>query len=167
MKKIGIFYGSTLGHTKKLAERIQYAFGEDQADVLNIKDSTKKDIEKYDNLIFGTSTWGVGEMQEDWENFLGQLEKTDLSGKKIALFGIGDQKEWADSFVNGMGILHHRLVKKAQLVGSTPIDDYFFEISLAVKNNQFVGLAIDNHNQADLTLPRINNWVEQLQLEFK
>jgi len=166
MKKIGIFYGSTLGHTKKLAERIQYAFGEDQADVLNIKDSTKKDIEKYDNLIFGTSTWGVGEMQEDWENFLGQLEKTDLSGKKIALFGIGDQKEWADRPF-GKKSTTYRLAKKAQLVGSTPIDDYFFEISLAVKNNQFVGLAIDNHNQAELTLPRINNWVEQLQLEFK
>jgi flavodoxin I len=167
MKKTGIFYGSTLGHTKKLAERIQHAFGEDQADVLNIKDAAKEDIEKYDNLIFGTSTWGVGEMQEDWDNFIGQLEKTDLSGKKIALFGVGDQKEWADSFVNGMGILHHRLAKKAQIVGSTPIDDYFFEISLAVKNNQFVGLAIDNHNQPELTLPRIKNWVEQLQLEFK
>jgi flavodoxin I len=167
MKITGIFYGSTLGHTKKLAERIQHAFGEDKADVLNIKDAAKEDIEKYDNLIFGTSTWGVGEMQEDWDNFIGQLEKTDLSGKKIALFGVGDQKEWADSFVNGMGILHHRLAKKAQIVGSTPIDDYFFEISLAVKNNQFVGLAIDNHNQPELTLPRIKNWVEQLQLEFK
>jgi flavodoxin I len=166
MKKIGIFYGSTLGHTKRLAERIQQAFKPENADVINIKDAAIEDIVKYDNLIFGTSTWGVGEMQEDWEKIIDKIEGVDLSGKKIALFSTGDQKEWADSFVNGMGALHHRLAKKATFVGFTAIEDYFFEISLAVKNDQFVGLAIDNNHQAEQTLIRIKNWVEQLQLEF-
>ncbi len=166
MEKIGIFYGSTLGHTKRLAERIQQAFNAENAAVINIKDASVEDISKYKNLIFGTSTWGVGEMQEDWENFIDKIEGIDLAGKKIALFATGDQKEWADTFVNGMGTLYHRLANKATIVGHTAIEGYFFEISLAVKNNQLVGLAIDNNNQAEQTLTRIKNWVEQLQLEF-
>jgi len=166
MKKIGIFYGSTLGYTKSVAERIQQAFGSDNADLFRIEKATVEDFERYDNLIFGTSTWGMGEMQEDWEDFATRFERIDLSGKRVALFGTGDQKEWADSFVNGMGVLHHRIQDKTKVVGYTSTDGYFFEISLAVKNNLFVGLAIDHVNQADLTEARINSWVEQLQREF-
>lgn len=166
MKKVGIFYGSTLGNTMKVAEQIQHAFGADQADLLNIEKATAKDIEKYDNLIFGTSTWGMGEMQEDWEIFASRLDELDISGKRLALFGIGDQKEWADSFVNGLGALYHRFKDKSIIIGFTPVDGYDFEISLAIKNNRFVGLAIDNVNQADLTQERISNWVEQLRIEF-
>jgi flavodoxin I len=166
MDKIGIFYGSTLGHNKKVAERIQQAFGADFADLCSIADAKKEDIEKYDRLILGTSTWGVGEMQEDWETFVEHLDTIDLSGKKVALFGVGDQHEWSDSFVNGMGVLHHKLKDKTTIVGFTAIEGYDFEISLAVKNDQFVGLVIDDNNQSDLTLPRIKNWVEQLELEF-
>ncbi|MBE0639292.1 MAG: flavodoxin [Bacteroidales bacterium] len=166
MKKIGIFFGSTLGNTMKVAEQIQQAFGADQADLFSIEKATAKDIEKYDNLIFGTSTWGLGEMQEDWEKFAGRIDSTDLSAKRIALFGTGDQKEWADSFVNGLGALYHRFKDKITIVGFTPIVGYDFEISLAIKNNRFVGLAIDNVNQADLTQARISRWVEQLRSEF-
>lgn len=166
MNKIGIFYGSTLGHTRRVAEQIQQAFGSENADLFSIEKATIEAISKYDNLIFGTSTWGVGEMQEDWEAFAARLEKADLKGRRVALFGTGDQKEWSDSFVNGMGVLHHRLQHKAQIVGYTSTDGYFFEISLAIKDNRFVGLAIDNVNQADLTRMRISNWVEQLKQEF-
>lgn len=166
MKKVGIFYGSTLGNTMKVAGQIQQAFGADQADLLNIEKADPKDIEKYDNLIFGTSTWGMGEMQEDWEIFASRLDELDISGKRLALFGIGDQKEWADSFVNGMGALYHRFQDKATIVGFTSVEGYIFEISLAIKNNRFVGLAVDNINQSDLTQARISNWVEQLRREF-
>ena len=166
MKKIGIFYGSTLGNTKGIAEKIQAQFGPENAILHSIENSKPKDILFYDNLIFGTSTWGVGEMQEDWENFAGTLKKLDLSDKKIALFGIGDQREWTDSFVNGMGMLHHNLPNKENVVGFTAVDEYDFEISLAIKNGEFVGLAIDEVNQPELTNQRIEKWVDQLKKEF-
>lgn len=166
MKKVGIFYGSTLGYTKKIAEKICEAFGEEVADLNRIENFNDKALEQYDNFVFGTSTWGLGEMQEDWENFAGKLGSMDFSSKKIALFGVGDQKIWADSFVNGMGMLHHRIPAKENVVGFTSIEGYDFEISLAVKNNEFVGLAIDDVNQPELTDVRIKNWVEELKKAF-
>ncbi|MFW5705429.1 MAG: flavodoxin [Bacteroidota bacterium] len=166
MKKIGIFYGSTLGNTRRIAEKIQAQFGAENAILHSMENSKAKDILFYDNLIFGTSTWGVGEMQEDWENFAATLKSLDLSDKKIALFGVGDQKEWTDSFVNGMGMLHHHLPAKENVVGFTSPDSYHFEISLAIQNGEFVGLPIDDVNQPELTDKRIESWVEQLKREF-
>jgi flavodoxin I len=167
MKKVGIFYGSTLGYTKKIAEKIRNAFGQDKAEIHGIEHFNKDTFKQYDNLIFGTSTWGLGEMQEDWENIASKLGAIDFSSKKIALFGVGDQKVWADSFVNGMGMLHHRIPAKENIVGFTSMEGYDFEISLAVKNNQFVGLAIDDDNQANLTDERISSWVDNLKKVFK
>lgn len=166
MEKTGIFYGSTLGNCQRIAEKIYNAFGQENADLRSIENAKAKDFQNYKNLILGTSTWGVGEMQEDWEKFTKELDKMDLKGKKVALFSIGDQVEWIDSFVNGMGILHHTIAKKTDVVGFTPIEGYNFEISLAIKDNQFVGLVIDEANQPELTDTRINNWVEQLRKEF-
>jgi len=166
MEKIGIFYGSTLGNCRSVAEQIYQKFNSETAELINIEKATVKDFKKYNYLILGTSTWGVGEMQEDWEDFADKLEKIDMTCKKIALFGIGDQVEWSDSFVNGMGMLHHRISKLAKVVGFTPVEGYDFEISLAVKDNKFVGLAIDDVNQADLTDKRIADWVDQLKKEF-
>jgi flavodoxin I len=166
MGKVGIFYGSTLGNTRKIAERIGAAFGADHAQVINIENASIGHLESFENLVLGTSTWGVGEMQEDWETFARQLHKIDLSAKKIALFGVGDQVEWSDSFVNGMGMLHHKLADKATIVGFTSVQGYNFDISLALKNGQFVGLAIDEVNQSALTDERISQWVEALQKIF-
>ena len=166
MKKVGIFYGSTLGNCRKIAEKLQAELGADNADLFDIESAKPADLKKYENLILGTSTWGVGEMQEDWENFAGQLDKIDMAGKKVAFFGIGDQVEWADSFVNGMGMLHHRIEKNADVVGYTSMEGYDFEISLAVKNEKFVGLAIDVVNQDNLTDQRIKDWADQLRKEL-
>jgi flavodoxin I len=166
MEKIGIFYGSTLGNCKRIAEKIQLEFGADKADLINVNEATVVDFGRYDKMILGTSTWGVGEMQEDWENFAHRLEQMELSGKKVALFGVGDQKEWSDSFVNGMGMLHHRISRNVEIIGFTSTRDYIYEISLAAKGDRFVGLAIDDVNQPELTNKRITNWVEQLKAEF-
>ncbi len=166
MEKVGIFYASTLGFTRKIAERIGAAFGDEHAQVINIENASIGDLESFQNLILGTSTWGVGEMQEDWETFARQLHKINLSGKKIALFGVGDQVEWSSSFLNGMGILYHKLANKATIIGFTNTQGYNFDISLALKNDQFVGLAIDEVNQSALTPERISRWVETLKKSF-
>jgi len=166
MKKVGIFYGSTLGNTLIIAKKIAKAIGKDLADLHNIENIESEIFDKYDNLIFGTSTWGLGEMQEDWEKITGKLSRIDFGSKKVALFGVGDQKVWADSFVNGMGMLHHRIPAKENVVGFTSREGYDFDISLAVKNGRFVGLAIDEVNQPELTDQRINNWVEELKKAF-
>ena len=87
MKKIGIFYGSTTGTTESVAEQIASHLGVGSSEVYNVGNTDAKVAEEYELLILGSSTWGSGELQDDWYDFLEQLAGKNLSGKKIALFG--------------------------------------------------------------------------------
>jgi flavodoxin I len=165
METIGIFYGSTSGATKKVAEKIEKAFGE-KAELHDIKEATIDMIQGYTNLIFGTSAWGIGDMQDDWEDFIDELNEVDFKGKSVALFGTGDQDEYPESFVDGLGTLYCRLPDKSVVVGLWPKEGYDYYFSLAEKDDMFVGLVIDEHQQADKTDERIADWVEQLKKEM-
>jgi len=165
MAKIGIFYGSSTGNTEIVAEKIKALFGKD-AETNNIDSASTKDFGKYDFIILGTSTWGIGDMQDDWEDFVDALEKVNFDKKKVALFGLGDQVNYADSFVDGMGAIHDAIYDRVDIVGAWPLDGYTFNESAAVKNGKFIGLAIDKENQQDLTDKRLKQWVEFLKKEF-
>ncbi len=167
MKKIGLFYGSTTGRTKKVAEMIQKEFDPKSLDLYNIKDVNPSDILKYENLIFGTSAWGVGDMQDDWETFIDDLAELDLSDKKIALFGLGDQIEYPESFADGLGTLYCRIPVKDNIVGFCSTKGYKYYFSSAEKDGQFVGLVIDQDKQPELTEERIKKWVTGLKKGFK
>jgi flavodoxin I len=167
MANIGIFYGSTTGNTEKVANLIQEAFSEDKADIYNVEIAESGDIQKYPWIIFGVSTWGVSDLQDDFEDFLQVLEKVDFSGKKVALFGLGDQSTYTDSFVDAMGILYEWLKKRGvKIVGSVSRKGYSFTGSMALVKGKLVGLAIDEEFESDLTGDRVNAWVELLKNEF-
>jgi flavodoxin I len=167
MKKVGIFYGSTMGRTEKVAKMLQNEFGKRNADIYNIKDITPSDILKYENLIFGTSAWGIGDMQDDWEDFIDTLAEMDLSGKTIALFGLGDQKTYPDSFADGLGTLFCRLPDKSNVVGKWPVEGYKYYCSTAEKDGIFIGLVVDEDSQPELTDERVKKWALQLKKELK
>lgn len=166
MKKIGLFYGSTAGKTKKIAAMIQQEFGKKNVDVYNIVDINHDKIADYDNLIFGTSAWGVGDMQDDWEQLIDDIVELDFSSKKIALFGLGDQIEYPGSFADGLGTLYCRLPDKNNIVGHTSTEGYKYYFSSADKAGKFVGLVIDEDKQHELTEGRVKKWVAQLKKEF-
>ena len=107
--KIGIFYGSTTGVTEAVAERIAKKLGVASADVHNVGSATAADAVGYDALLLGSSTWGAGELQDDWYDFLDQLKSQDLTGKKVALFGCGDSSSFSDTFCSAMGEIHDGL----------------------------------------------------------
>lgn len=165
MAKIGIFYGSSTGNTEIVADKIKKLLGADAA-LIGIDVAEKEDLEKFDYLIFGTSSWGIGDMQDDWEDFAGILEETDLSKKKVALYGMGDQVNYPDSFADGMGAIYDLIYDRVEIVGSWPLDGYSFNESAAVKNGKFVGLPLDKENQNELTDERLAKWVEMLRKEF-
>jgi flavodoxin I len=165
MIQIGIFFGGKdNGATAKVARRIQELFG-DNATVHNVSSAAKHDVEKYDFLVLGTAAWGIGEMHSDWERFIDTLIEADLSTKKVALFGLGDQKIYPESFVDGMGTIFCRLPYKQNVVGYTSIRGYNFYYSTAEKEGNFVGLAIDDDTQKEFTEPRIKDWVAQIKQE--
>lgn len=165
MSQIGIFFGGKdNGSTAKVARKIQELFGE-IATVHNVATSAKHDVEKYDFLILGTAAWGIGEMHSDWERFIDKLVESDLEEKKIALFGLGDQKIYPESFVDGMGTIFCRLPYKENVVGYTLTRGYNFYYSTAEKDGKFVGLAIDDDTQKEFTDKRIKDWVKQIKVE--
>jgi len=166
-KTIGIFCGSTTGNTETVAKEISDVFGADMVEINDIAEASVSDLDKYQYLIFGSSTWGMGDLQDDWYPKIDALNKINYSGKKIALFGTGDQERYPDTFLDAVGIIYEKLkAKNATIVGFFSTEGFDFNSSRAVVDNKFVGLAIDNDNQAELTEERIKNWVVELQDEF-
>ena len=158
----GIFYGSSTGTTESVAQDIAQQLGVDAANIHNVADASADDVDQYDMLILGSSTWGCGELQDDWYDFLEDLKGKDLSGKKVALFGCGDGSSYPDTFCDAIGLLYEGL----QGTGCTFVGDYEPEgydvtTSLVCNDGRFVGLAIDEGNP-DATDDRIATWCANL-----
>lgn len=166
MATIGIFFGSTEGNTERVVNRIQELFG-DEAELFNVNSSSAEDMEPFANLILACPTWEIGQLQEDWDSFIDEIEKVDYTGKKVTYLGLGDADGYPDTFLDAMGIIHDRIKEKgATFVGAWPTDGYNFSTSKGVVDGKFLGLGIDEDNQKDLTEERIEKWVEQLRKEF-
>ena len=99
MKTTIVINGSSTGSCQSIAETIASKLGVEAVDVANIDDAT---IASHENLILGTSTWGAGEMQDDWYDGVKTLKSAVLAGKTVALFGCGDSESYPDTFCGGM-----------------------------------------------------------------
>jgi flavodoxin I len=168
MAKVGLFYGTQTGNTQTVAELIQKEFGGDGVvELHDIASVDTSDFAQYGCIIVGCPTWNVGELQADWEGFYDELDAIDFQNKKVAYFGAGDQVGYADNFQDAMGILEEKISSLGgKTVGYWSADGYDFNESKAVRDSKFVGLAIDEDNQSDLTNTRIKSWVAQLKQEF-
>ena len=162
MKKTVIVYGSTTGTCEDLAGRIAAKLGVDN--VINVTDFNDSVIADNDNLILGTSTWGAGEVQDDWYDGIKVIKGADLSGKTVALFGCGDSDSYADTFVGGLAEIYNAAKEAgANIIGAVPTDGYTFDDSEAVVDGKFVGLALDEVTEDNKTDERIDAWVAQIQ----
>ena len=162
---MGIFFGSTTGNTENVAEMIGAEFGEHVTHMCNITDIEPSDLLNYDVLVLGIPTWNVGELQFDWEDFLPEMKGLDFTGKKIALFGLGDAYGYAENFLDALGLLWNELktMGSPQLVGVWPTEGYEFDASLGkFDEDHFLGLGLDEENQADLHEERIKTWTAQV-----
>ncbi|MFD1216205.1 MULTISPECIES: flavodoxin [Microbulbifer] len=169
MSKIGLFFGSDEGNTEGVAQRIVARLGEDRVEIHDIADVTQLEIADYDQLIFGIPTWDFGQIQSDWEDFWEDVQEIDFTGKTVALFGLGDQFGYGDYFLDAMGMLHDVIVANgANIIGHWPTEGYDFEASKAEVEGQgiFVGLAIDEDQQEEMTAKRLNEWCRQIADEF-
>jgi flavodoxin I len=168
MRRTGIFYGGVVdGNTKSVADQLAKLLNVPSEDVINIADASSETLNKYSRLIFGTSSWGIGGAHYDWENFVNLLSDVEFKGKKVAIFGLGDQKKYPESFVDGMGLIYCRLPAKDCVIGFTSTDGYNYYFSMAERDGRFVGLALDDDTQSELTIPRLAVWAEQLKKEFQ
>lgn len=169
MAQIGLFFGSDEGNTERTSYRIQARLGSEHVDVMDIADVTQLDFANYNKIILGIPTWDFGQIQSDWEEFWDDVSAIDFSGKQVALFGLGDQFGYGDYFLDAMGLLHDVIVGQgAQIVGHWSTEGYEFEASKAEipDTGFFVGLALDEDQQENLSSDRLNRWCEQIVAEF-
>lgn len=165
-KRIGIFFGSTTGTTAGVAAKIAKAMGVADADVHDVAKSEPSDVAPYDVLLLGSSTWGSGELQDDWYDFIAGLSALDLKGKKIALFGCGDET-MSDTFCGAVGILYEKLQGSgADFIGYFNTDGYAYDHTPAEIDGTIVGLLIDEVNHPDLTDSKIKEWTDLLKKEI-
>lgn len=164
--RVGIFFGSSTGNTKHVAEVMAFLFSsQHEVVVKDIAETKASDMKGFDLLIWGTSTWGSGELQDDWDFFINnEFDMVDFSGVKIALFGLGDQYGFGDTFVDGMAIIYEKLLHKGVhvLPSYCSAQEYTMTASRGVINGQFVGLALDEDNQQDLTEKRVCEWIKHI-----
>lgn len=166
MKTIGLFYCSGRA-TSVIVQKLKTAFGDSKIELIPIETVKKSDFEAYENIIMGVYTWFDGELPACWDEIVPELKTVDMQKKRVAIFGLGDQQNYADNFVDGIGILANIVeANGAKLIGLTSIEGYIFNNSTAVRCNQFLGLALDADNQSDKTDERIEKWVKQLKEEF-
>ncbi|NEP39189.1 MAG: flavodoxin FldA [Okeania sp. SIO2G4] len=168
MSNIGLFVGSTTGKTESVAEMVQAEFGgDDVVTIHNMDEVNTEDFDGYQNIIVASPTWNIGELQSDWEGFFDELDNIDFNGKKVAYFGTGDQIGYGDNFQDAMGILEEKISSLGgKTVGHWPTDGYEYSESKAVKDGKFIGLALDEDNQAEFTEERVKKWVAQLKIDF-
>ncbi len=158
MKKTLVVYGSSTGTCQAIADKIGGKLG---AEVVDVASLTAEQVSEAENLILGTSTWGAGELQDDWYDGVEMLKGSDLSGKTIALFGCGDSESYSDTFCGAMDEIYSAVKDKGvNIVGFVSTDGYTFDDSAAVADGKFVGLALDDVNEDDKTDGRIDAWVE-------
>lgn len=169
MANIGIFCGTAGGTSLKIAEALKKAF--DVEEVINMEEDFD-DVEQlleYDILFIGSSTWGQGDVHHEWVDPLFEINSDgiDFSGKTVAFFGAGDSVKHGEHFCSALGKLHSTFTTAgAKAVGFIPKDDYAYEFSLAEIDGKFCGLGIDEHNEADKTDERIENWISILKSEL-
>ena len=177
MARIGIFYGTSTGKSRKAAKMIKKRFDDNtMAKPMNINRAQPEDLTQYDHLILGTPTLGDGVLpglsadcdEESWEEALERLASIDLSGKTVAIFGLGDQVGYAHEFVDAMIELYDFVLDAgARVVGAWSTDGYEFEHSEAIVNEKFVGLVLDFDNQAAQSDTRIDAWLAQIASDFE
>ncbi len=172
MNKIGLFYGSDTGCTEAVVAKITDILGEETLDIIDMgANKGTEAFEKHNLILIGVPTWYDGELQSDWDAFFEEFQTIDFSGKTVAIFGLGDQVGYGEYFVDGIGMLGNVVMENGgQLVGLWSTDGYYYEESKAEFEHEgqkyFLGLAIDEDNESDLTDERLGGWLAQVMEEF-
>lgn len=105
------FFDTDTGSTRLVAKKIYSILGEELADKpKNINRRHPDELLAYDALILGTPSYGIGDLpglavgyiEPNWAEFVPYLDGVDLSGKQIALFGLGHQERYAKRFASSM-----------------------------------------------------------------
>lgn len=171
MMRVGILYTSVSRATSEVADLIQTQLGSKAAEPADIADIDVQSLESYEALVVGSPTYNTN--AEDnrtgtpWDDFLyGDLNKANLNGKPVAVYGVGDAVGYPKFFCDAIEELHDRFQSQGcRMIGYTPSDSVEYESSKAVRDDHFLGLALDTVNEGADTSKRVNAWCDQIASE--
>jgi len=168
MRAVGLYYGTSTGNTEEVAGMIGEKSGVSPTSIDDVTEA--KDFEGFDGLIVGAPTWNTGADEQrsgtSWDDFLEDISGLSLSGKKVAVFGVGDSAGYGDNFCDAIEELHSTFAAAgAEMVGATSSEGYSHTESKSEADGKFLGLPLDQDNESDMTEDRVSKWVDQLKSE--
>jgi flavodoxin long chain len=171
MKKTALIYWPKKGNVESTAAKISALFDTGSIDVFTISEADPQKLSDYDLLIFGGSTIGADNWEDThttkWYSFFESMKKQNLSGKIAAIYGLGDQILYPEHFVNGMSVIRDELSNTGlRFVGAWPAEGYEHTDSKSLEGDNFIGLALDDDQQPELSDERISKWVALLKSEL-
>ncbi len=168
---VGIYFATTTGKTEDIAERLHGLLGEAESpkDISDVDDLNE--LSSHEGIICGIPTWNTGADSErsgtTWDSLLDEIGSLNLSGKKVAIFGLGDSSTYTENYCDAMEELHRFFTQAgATMVGYVSVTEYTFDESKSVVGDSFCGLPLDEDSESDMTDSRISKWVEQLKTEM-
>uniref|UniRef100_A0A7S3E951 Flavodoxin-like domain-containing protein n=1 Tax=Rhodosorus marinus TaxID=101924 RepID=A0A7S3E951_9RHOD len=170
---VGILFSTTTGNTSTVADLIKQNIGSECKDPIDVGDiSSASDYADCTGFIVGAPTWNT-DADEDrsgtpMDEFINDgIEQLNLSGKPVAIFGLGDSVGYGDNLCDAIEELHDKFSSQgAKMVGYTDEGGYSHSSSKSAKNGKFLGLPLDEDNESDMTEDRIKNWCAQLKSEM-
>ncbi len=116
MKKIGLYYNFKTKKTSRVAKKIKEAFekegGYELVPVDVDEKLTEEQFMEFDRMLLGASTWMDGELPYYWDEFVPAIEDLNMKGKKVAIFGLGDQVNGSENFQDAIGLLGYLLEER-------------------------------------------------------
>lgn len=168
MKKTVVLYWAPGGSVEKVAKMLLNAIGADKADLCDVASVDIEKLATYKNIIIGSATVGADNWRDandnnKWNDFFVRTEAMDLSGFKIAAFGLGNQVLYPENFLDSLGIMKAEVEKRnGKLLGYWPVDGYDFTDSEGAAEGMFFGLGLDEDQQPELSKSRIEQWIKLL-----
>ncbi|MGZ8184033.1 MAG: flavodoxin domain-containing protein [Methylobacter sp.] len=116
MDKIEIIFRTEKAMIATMAQVMRRVLGDDIADEpVNVNWATVSGLLQYKALILDVPTYEVDELpgrttgreEGNWEEFLFRIDKANLSGKRVVLFGLGNQQKYYDRFAGSLIHLYH------------------------------------------------------------
>jgi len=175
MSKIALLYATKGGSVEQAAKKIENNFPGVNIDLFEISVLEVSNIKDYDHFIMGCSTvgaenWQDAEADNEWDAFFYELKEKNISleGKKVAIFGLGNQVLYPDHFVDAMIYLKNKCeLLGAKVIGEWPLEGYEFTNSDSVVDGKFVGLPLDEDNEPEKSEERIKAWFDVIAKDIK
>ena len=168
---VGIYFATTTGKTEDIADRLHPLLNRSNTpqDLADLQDLSP--LNDLDAIICGIPTWNTGADSERsgtaWDSMLEDISKLSLSGKQVAIYGLGDSSTYTENFCDAIEELHQCFKNAgATMVGYVSKDGYTFEDSKSLIGDKFCGLPLDEDSESDMTDDRLMSWAIQLKQEI-